>query len=322
MYDPGIGEISENCIALHRNENIFIDPAFLTSLAKQASQQFSLNTYPESSSYKLRTALAKKYHCTPEEVYIGNGADGVLADLFQHLRSDYNEMGLQPFTYQVYPYLCKRYGYEQKNLEETNQLWVIDSPNSINGGVFDFTSIESKPKFTIWDNVYGDYDIDNQEPIFNKMDFVRVNSFSKFYGLASLRIGYCIGHSDFIATLLAKKDIYNVNSMAQQIAILALNNHEYYSSLASEMLEAKRILIKELVTLGFIVGKSNSNFICVSHPLLKMADLEVQLRDKGILVRHFKIPELENYLRIAVPPQNLGEKLINILNVILKEHYI
>ncbi len=318
MYDPGIGKISENCIALHRNENLFIDARFQSDLIKEASTAFNLNTYPESNSYDLRKALAEKYQCTPEEIYIGNGADGVLADLFQHLRNDFNEMGLQPLTYQVYPYLCKRYEYQQKLLEETTQLWVVDSPNSINGDVFDFESINTKPKFTIWDNVYGDYDPVNKDPIFNKNDFVRVNSFSKFYGLASLRIGYCIGHPDFIANLLAKKDIYNVNSAAQQIALLALKNHDYYSSLASEMLKAKKALVNALNNLGFTVDKGNANFIRVLHPSLNMAEIEDQLRTQGILVRHFKTKELQNSLRIAVPPQDLGEKLIETLKIIIK----
>ena len=276
-----------------------------------------LNTYPESSSYQLRTKLAEKHGCSPEEVYIGNGADGVLGDLFQHLRVQYNEMGLQDYTYQVYPYLCSRYDYKIKHYSKTSQLWVIDSPNSINGNTFDFSSITTKPSFLIWDNVYGDFDNENPNPILNTENTLRINSFSKFYGLASLRIGYCIGHRNLVKTLLSKKDIFNVNSAAQQVALLALKNHDYFQSLIPLIDESRNYLLKELKKLGFHVEAGKGNFIWVSHPEKAANLIQQELEKQGILVRHFNVPKIDQGLRVAIPPLTIAEQLINAVKRIL-----
>ena len=310
MYDPGSDTLNSNAIALHRNENLFVNKDFLRELYTNASQDLLLNTYPEASSYQLRAELAKKHHCSPEEIYIGNGADGVLADLFQHFRSQYDEIGLQDYTYQVYPYLCSRYKFQIKNYSQTSQLWVIDSPNSINGNTFDFSTIKSHPDFLIWDNVYGDFDKNNPSPILDCKNTLRINSFSKFYGLASLRIGYCIGDKELIKTLLSKKDIFNVNAAAQKIALLALKNHDYFASLVPKIESSKCYLSEELIKLGFTVEAGKANFIWIMHPQKGAKEIQQNLQRDGIIVRHFNAPKINNGLRIAIPPIDLAEKVV------------
>lgn len=318
MYDPGSDQIRSYAISLHRNENLFIEKDFLKKLHNEALKSIDLNIYPESSSYKLRSEIAKKHGCTPEEIYVGNGADGVLGDLLQHLRNQYNEMGLQPCTYQVYPYLCSRYAFQRKTYLETNQLWVIDSPNSINGKTFDFSNNHLKPDFIVWDNTYGDFDEDNPLPKFNSESILRVNSFSKFYGLAALRVGYCIAHKTLVSILLSKKDIFNVNSVAQQIALHALKNHRYFESLIPKIKEVKGFLIKALTDLGFQIEVGRAHFLWMYHPEIKAKLIEQKLKNKGILVRHFNLPNLDHGLRVTIPPFCLAEKLINTLKSVLK----
>lgn len=319
MYNPGYEQKDSNVISLNRNENLFINKSFLKKLYIDASNSIDLTTYPESTSYTLRTELAKKHNCSPEEIYIGNGADGVLGDLFLHFRNQYDEIGLQDYTYQVYPYLCNRYKFNKRSYKDTNQLWVIDSPNSINGNTFDFSSISKKPDFLIWDNVYGDFDDTNPLPILDKKNILRINSFSKFYGLASLRVGYCIAHKNLIAELHSKKDIFNVNSAAQQIAILALQNHDYFYSLIPEIIKAREFLTKELRLLGFKVEAGKANFIWISHPRISAKKIELALREKNILVRHFNIPNLDNGLRVGIPPIKYGKILLDQISQIIKE---
>lgn len=319
MYDPGPDKLSNNCISLHRNENLFVDPLFLTNLISQAIKDISFFSYPESTSYELRKAIGEYHNCIPEKIYVGNGADGVLADIFCFLRDKYEEIGLQSLTYQVYPYLCSRYKYQQKSLNETEQLWVIDSPNSITGETFNFLSIKKLPKFLIWDNVYGEFDPNNEDTIPQGTEIIRINSFSKFFALASLRIGYCIGNTEFISKLLERKDIFNVNALAQKTAILALNNKDYFSSLVSKMLMAKQILIERLTDIGFSVTRGKANFIWVTHPHIKMKLLQEELAKASILVRRFQGAQMENYLRITIPPQNIMDKLLFNINNIIKK---
>lgn len=312
-YDAGIDQIEKNSLTLHRNENLFIDPSFLQQLAAQVTSEINFCAYPESLSEKLRIAISEYHHCSPDEVYVGNGADGVLADLLSFLREKYDEVGLQQVTYRVYPYLCKRYGYKQKHLSETSQFWMIDSPNSITGEVFDFTS--ANPELLIWDNVYGEYVIEEPSKI-RKLDhpnLVKIHSFSKFFGLASLRVGYCLGNRELISNLLKRKDVFNVNSFAQNMAILALKNREYFSSLVLEMHAAKKALHKGLLELGFSVNRGKANFVWVTHPSICMKTLRENLNKESILVRLFDEPPLTNYIRVTVPPLPAVDYLLNIL---------
>ena len=307
-YDPGV-EANNNCISLHRNENLFVDPLFLSNLAIQASKEVHFNFYPDSTSYELRKMIGAYHNHPPEEIYIGNGADGVLADLFQLFREQYDEMGLQPCTYQVYPYLCKRYNYTPKNLYETNQLWVIDSPSAITGELYDFSNQSLNPETLIWDNVYSEF-VDINQPSPKHANLIKIHSFSKFYALASLRIGYCIANSELILKLLQRKDIFNVNAFAQKMAILALNNQEYFNSLVTKMLDSKARLSKELSQLGFVLSNAKTNFLWITHPKIPMKWLQNELNKDSILVRRFELPLLQNFLRITVPPQHIRDELI------------
>jgi histidinol-phosphate aminotransferase len=316
MYDPGSNIISENSIALHRNENLFIDSDFISRLANQALQNIQLNIYPDSNSLELRGKIAELHGCSPEEVYIGNGADGVLSDLLHYFRRKFDEIALQSRTYQVYPYLCTRYGYVQKRIDETDKLWVIDSPNSIDGLTFDFDALKEPPKFLIWDNVYGEFDLENRAPELNNTTIIRVNSFSKFYALAGLRVGYCIGHRDLIAKLNARKDIFNVNKFAQKMAVLALENKDYFISILPDIMSAKARLISCLSDLGFNVVNGKANFIWVSHPGIESFKLADSLSKQGIYVRHFQAESLRQGLRIAIPPDQIIDKLLSVLREI------
>jgi len=317
MYDPGIERVSDNCISLHRNENLFVDQLFLRNLIFHAIEDAPLNMYPDSSSSTLREAIGKYQNCSPENIYVGNGADGVLADLLSYFRDEHDEVGLQPLTYQVYPYLCKKYNYKQKSINETEQIWILDSPNSINGKIFNFSSIKNHPKILIWDNVYGEFTSKDSKPILEKENTIRVHSFSKFFALASLRVGYCIADTKVISKLLERKDIFNVNTLAQKTAVLALQNEEYFNSLKSQMLEAKEKLTHGLIDLGFSISPGEANFIWATHENINMKLLQEELAKAEILVRRFHGAHLENYLRITIPPIQVVNKLLIVSENIL-----
>lgn len=317
MYDPGIEILSDDCIALHRNENLFIDPDFMLSfLCKDCNLE--INKYPDSVSHELREALAKKYACSPSEIYVGNGADGVLADILCLLRNEFSVVGLQKYTYQVYPYLCERYNFHIKSYLDTNQIWLIDSPNSINGQIFDFNNIKNFPSYIVWDNVYGEFDTSYKAFKPNNKKIIRVNSFSKFYGLAGLRVGYCIADQEFVAALLNRKDIYNVNKAAQKMTLIALENSHYFNSFLSELNIVKSMLSQALSSLGFSVTEGNANFISVFHKHIKASVIQQALERKGVIVRHFNVPIIDKFLRITVPPKALLNRVIDAFSDVVK----
>lgn len=319
-YDAGIDSQEGQALALHRNENLFIDAEWLQKLAIETAGQLKYYKYPESFSSHLRQQLAEVHQIDPMRIYVGNGADGVLADLFHYLRGKHEEIGTLDPTYRVYPYLSERYGYKQINVtERIPSLCVIDSPNSITGEVCSLDRFSSS--FLIWDNVYGEF----AETIVKKQNFspdVIVRSFSKFYGLANLRVGYCFADPALVAELDRRKDVFNVNGMAQALACRLLQETPYFTSLVPIIQEGRKILKDGLETLGFKVSDSQANFVWITHPELSAQKLQEELLRHNILVRRFSTFSLENYLRITVPTNPQIIRLINHIRQIFEVVYV
>lgn len=317
-YDPGI-EVGrdEAWLCLHRNENLFLEPALLSALARDGLRDLSICSYPDSQQIRLRTALADLYAVGPENVYVGNGADGVLADLLTVLRRRYDELCVLDVCFKVYHLLGTRYGYRITTLPGNTfatgrvstdsiraSLSVIDSPNGITGASVPLQVLQplfADPRsFCIWDNVYGEFAQDSlPRPLFANLAIVR--SFSKFYGLAAMRIGYCIAHADLVSQLLHVKDAFNVNGLAQEMARLALQHHATFRGSADQMIDARTLLMRELSARGFSMHPAQGNFVLATHPAISAARLQTHLLDHQIAIRRFPDPLLVNHVRITIP---------------------
>ncbi len=317
-YNVGIEAQDSKWLALHRNENQFIDPEWLQKIASEVLSNLRLSSYPDMLALPLRKALSKAYAIDVDQIYVGNGADGVLADLFHYFRKQYFQIGTSLITYKVYPYLFQRYGYEQIILQDTTKnipdFCVIDSPNSITGEEFPIS--EFNPPFLIWDNVYGEY-APNALNLKNlPKNRIIIRSFSKFFAMASLRLGYCFAAPEIVHELLKRKDIFNVNGFSQEMAIRLLEEKATFDSQLPQLWEARDLLKTELIKMGFIVSNSKANFVLVTHPMLSMEKIEKRLLNHHIAARRFEDPNLQNYLRITVPKLSQVSSFINILNSI------
>lgn len=312
-YDPGLEVTEDQWLRLHRNENLFIDKELLTKLAKDVIGTLNLTHYPDSSCNRLRKKLGELYGVDPDQVYIGNGSDEILADLFHYLRPRFTEAVIQALTYRVYPYLLQRYGYKQLPLERASHdhFCIIDSPSSLTGETSPIFDIS--PSFLIWDNVYGEFASDQLRLKQLNSPTVILRSFSKFYGLANLRIGYAIADAKIVHELMKRKDIYNVNGFAQEMALSVLDYKDYFDSLIPKITEARKIFQYELKALGFLLSNSQANFIWAMHPSVAAEMIQERLEKYHIAVRRFPEPELNSYLRITVPPLDKISGIIAII---------
>jgi len=327
-YNPGLAIINKNSLVLHRNENLFIKKQWFDKITKQASLDANIRFYPDSDYCKLRNALAKLYKVNLENIYVGNGADGVLADVLGCLRNNYNAMVTLDIGFPVYSILAERHKYTITKINrndigkiQEDQLIIIDSPNSITGEVFSYdvfeTILKKKNSFLIWDNVYGEF-ANNKITSYPK-NLVIVKSFSKYYGLAGLRLGYCIGNKELIKKLALYKDIYNVNCMVEQMALQLLKNKYRFELYKNLMLRYKKKLEHILKDLGFHLTDSRGNFVFMEHPDYSANWLEKKLLEKNILTRRFAHPKIENYLRVAIPPEDHFTYFVDNLKEILKK---
>ena len=130
-----------------------------------------------------------------------------------------------------------------------------------------------------------------------------IRTLSKSHSLAGLRIGYAIGHTTLIEALERIKDSFNsypLDRLAIAGATAAMKDKAHLDKTRQAVMRSRAALTTDLEKLGFAVLPSAANFIFVRHPQHDAAQLAVELRQRTIIVRHFKLPRIDQYLRITI----------------------
>lgn len=331
-YDPGKEINGADWLSLHRNENLFVGREWTVEAAQNLVAKADIAAYPNPNSEALRGALAELHGVQPGNVFVGNGSDEVLADLLDLLRLHYDAMHVLDVCFRIYLLLAERYRYRVEVLSghtfETGRIvaanWsglaIVDSPNAITSAGLapaDLNALARAPKsFLIWDNAYGEFAGDTMPTAIQK-NVVVVRSFSKFYALAGLRIGYCIADAGLVAELLARKDAFNVNSLAQIMALEALRRQEYFNAIRDQILQCRQELMQCLQNCGFKMHRPAGNYVLATHPEFAAEWLQEELMKRQIAVRRFPGPFTANHIRITVPPLSGIERLAKALREIL-----
>lgn len=331
-YDPGVQVSTDQTLCLHRNENLLVGTDWSIDAAREAIPLAKISAYPDATSLPLREALARRYDVQPDNVFVGNGADEVLADLLAILRSSYDTIGVLDVRFKIYDLLAERMGFGLRVLDgdsfETGHvdgtgfsgLALIDSPNAISGSSLPVDEVLALSKadgsFLIWDNVYGEFAYHEiPSPLPENVVFVR--SFSKFYGLAGLRVGYCIGEAGLIQRMLSQKDAFNVNSFAQVMALQALERHDSFAALRDELVANRNLLVEGLERLGCVVKPSDSVGVLATHPKHTAEWLQAELLQRQVAVRRFTDDEVSNYIRITAAPRAELDRFLAILGEVV-----
>jgi histidinol-phosphate aminotransferase len=136
---------------------------------------------------------------------------------------------------------------------------------------------------------------------------------SKGYSLAGLRLGFGIANPKLLAGLFKIKDSYNIDAIATMVGAAAMRDRAYKNLCAEKVKTSRAQLIFALKTLDFTVLDSQGNFVLATPPKGNAEQLYLQLKARGILVRYFKQPELEDKLRITVGTEEQNQTLIEAL---------
>jgi len=331
-YDPGVEAGPDDVLSLHRNENLFVGREWSVDRARELVEQAAISSYPDAASLPLREALAELHGVTANMIFVGNGADEVLSDLLGVLRREHDTLHLLDVRFGVYDLLAERLGFESAVLPgdtfatgrvdptDFTGLAVVDSPNAITASSIahdELMRLAADPgSFLIWDNVYGEYAGD-ELPAPLPANVAVVRSFSKFYALAGLRVGYCIAREDLIAEMLARKDVFNVNSFAQVMAQEALARRADFAAARDALVEARTELVASLTARGFVAKPSDAVAVLVSHQELPGKPLQDALLERSIAVRRFHGPLTADWIRITVAPRPDRERLLRALDEIL-----
>ena len=140
-----------------------------------------------------------------------------------------------------------------------------------------------------------------------------VQTLSKSRALAGLRVGFAIGQRPLIEALERVKDSFNsypLDCLAIAGAVAAINDDAWFQETRQRIMASRKSLVQALSALGFEVLPSVANFVFARHRSHSGAELAAKLRQRGVLVRHFRKPRIEDFLRITVGTEDQCSSLI------------
>ncbi len=323
-YVPGEQPKVANLIKLNTNENPYPpSPQVLAALAaEQGGDACRLRLYPDPNADLLKSAIARRHGLAAEEVFVGNGSDEVLAHAFQALLKHERPILFPDISYSFYPVYCGLYGvaYETVPLAEDFSLRATDyarpnggvifpNPNAPTGRALALHEVEAivaanPDSVVVVDEAYIDFGGETAIPLVKRHpNLLVVHTFSKSRSLAGLRVGFAVGHADLIEALERVKNSFNsypLDRLAIAGAVAAFEDREYFEQTCKAVIATREKLVGELRALGFEVLPSAANFIFTRHPQRDAAALAQALRERNIIVRHFKLPRIDQFLRITI----------------------
>lgn len=339
-YSPGEQPQISNITKLNTNENPYgPSPAVITAISEAADDRLRL--YPPPEADQLKCKIAEYFQLSATQIFVGNGSDEVLAHIFNGLLS-HPEKGPLLFpdiSYSFYPVFCQLYGihYEKipladdfsidlDDFQRANGGIIFPNPNAPTGLLLGLDAIESvlqknTDTVVVVDEAYIDFGGQTAASLIDQYDnLLVVQTMSKSRSLAGMRVGYAMGSEHLIEGLNRIKNSFNsypLGHLQIAAAIAAFDDTQYFENTRQKVISERERVVDKLQSLGFEVLPSKSNFVLVRHPQNKADLLAQSLREKGIIVRYFAMPRIDQFLRITIGTDAQNTLLIECLKQIL-----
>ena len=299
----------------------------------------SVNRYPDGDCFYLRDKLSHVLGVKKDTLIFGNGSNEVIEIAARTFMKSGDEAIMGEFAFIVYPLVTMALGGEAvvspmpdmvhdlndmyKRITPRTRMIFIANPNNPTGTMVDKTQIEwfinSVPKdiIILIDEAYFEYvdNIDYPDTLeYHEMreSLITVRTFSKIYGLAGLRLGYGVTSSEIVSYMNRVREPFNINSIAQNAALSALDDHDHVDNTRKVNNEGMQYLEKRFSELGIKYYKSYANFILIDLGRDPMP-LYNALLQKGIIVRPVRGYGLNTHLRISVGLEKENRRLIKAL---------
>ncbi|MEM5341817.1 histidinol-phosphate transaminase [Paraburkholderia azotifigens] len=344
-YVPGEQPALAHPVKLNTNENPYPpSPAVLRAIREELGEHAeSLRRYPDPTARVLRETVAAQHGLKAEQVFAGNGSDEVLAIVFQALLKHDKPILFPDITYSFYPTYARLYDVEYRTipLDDTFQIRVDDymqpdgepnggiifpNPNAPTGHALPLSDIErivaSNPdSVVVIDEAYVDFGAQSAIPLISKYpNLLVVHTTSKSRSLAGMRVGFAFGDAALIDALTRVKDSFNsypLDRLAQAAATAAYKDDVWFRECTDKVIASRERLTSQLTALGFEVVPSSANFVFARHEGYDAATLAARLREKEVFVRHFRLPRIDQHLRISIGTDAECDTLLDALKDIL-----
>jgi histidinol-phosphate aminotransferase len=334
-YVPGEQPADREIVKLNTNENPY-PPSPRVASALASLDPADLRLYPDPVCRELRDAIAALHGCRPAQVFVGNGSDEILALCTKAFVEDDGSIGYFDPSYSLYPVLSdiRCAGKRPVALDEefrwqmpdgyASSLFFMTNPNAPTSMLHARATVrafcERFPGVVLIDEAYVDFSsADCMDLALQLPNVLVLRTVSKSYSLAGLRVGYVVGSEILMDAFYKLKDSYNVDRIAQRLALAAVQDQPAMRANVARILATRERLAGALRGLGFRVYPSETNFLWVRPAGCSARELFEQLRARKIFVRYFSGPRTGDFVRITIGTDAEVDRLIEATGQIAKK---
>ena len=328
-YEPGEQPSrQDDVIKLNTNENPYPPSPRALALLQQIDHE-QLRRYPDPYAGEFRAAAADVLGIDLDWILVGNGSDDILAMLMRSIADTTRPVAYPVPTYALYRTLAQiqnapvveiafgdTYDLPVDELVKSDAaLTLVASPNSPSGNRIPTQVMDDLASrldgLLVIDEAYVDFATGNALELVQHHDnVVVIRTLSKGYALAGLRLGFAVAPPTLLAGLVKVKDSYNVDAVAACVGAVAYRDVDHCRNMATRVCVSRQRLATTLTELRFRVWPSEANFLLVRPTDGRARDLYADLKRRGILVRYFDTPGLDDKLRITVGTDAQNDRLV------------
>ena len=338
-YVPGEQPRDQQYVKLNTNENPYPPlPEVAKAVAEESGKQ---HLYSDPECTELRKALAKRLDVSTDELLMTNCSDEILNIAFMAFCDKHTPAYFADITYGFYPVFAaiNRVPYEEIPLKEDLTINITDyyqkagtifiaNPNAPTAIALRAREIEEILKRNLYnvvvvDEAYVDFGAESCVPLIRKYDNLLVTqTFSKSRSMAGARLGMGIGNPELIRDLNTVKysiNPYNVNRLTSAAGVASLKRDEYNRENSLKIMDTRDKYGRILRGMGFEMTESQTNFFFARHPDIPGEELYLELKKRGVLIRHFNVERIKDYNRITVGTPEQMDRLVEAIKEIQEE---
>ena len=346
-YKPGKSKLSKvrNIIKLSANESAL---GVSSNVKKEINNKINFPKYPDSKARNLRISISKKFNCDFKKIICGAGSDEIIQLICQLFLKPKDEVIIPQYSFLMYRIYSKIVGANVLFAKEKNfrisifeilkkvsrktKIIFLANPNNPTGTYLTKNElIELRKKLRsdillVVDDAYDEYmkksDYASGLTIFKKSkNVIILRTFSKIYGLASLRIGWGYGSKKIINAMNAIKPPFNINMVGQLAAVAALKDKIFIQKSVKHNLIWANKIKKIMEKFNIITNEVTTNFLLLNFNNCKYSAkyIKEKLENNGVILRSMQAYKINNALRLTVGSSTANKKLISILNKIFKK---